>query len=259
MDHRIPSVLVLALGLGLGLWAGPAQAHIELFTPGARYTPNLQKDDPCGDPLNPPGEDAPTVYQAGETITIEFEEFVDHSSYFRVAVDLTGTDNFTSPAGFDDFYNSPEVIADEIPDLQDGGLHLVEVMLPDTLCDPCTLQLIQVMTDDGAWGPGNDDLYFQCADIVIGPASADDGGPMTTGGDGDTGNTAEGGNSSGGNPFEPDGDGGNDDSGTEGSAQTAGSDDAGGCSCRTDRGPTGAMPWLLIALVAWRRPGVVPR
>lgn len=257
--------LAAALALGMGLWAVPARAHIEMLMPAARYTPDMQKDDPCGHPMNPPGKNPPHVFQAGETITIEFEEFVDHTGHFRVAVDLTGTDDFTSPMGFEDFYNSPEVILDDIPDDQDGGLHTVEVTLPDTPCDPCTLQLIQVMTDDGAWGPGNDDLYFQCADIVLEPAPAGDTGDTGSGDTTGAGDTTSGGDESTAGPIDPDtgepGDGDDDDSAgsntgginpgtSDGGTADSDSSDEGGCSCRADAGGTTTAPWLLLALMA---------
>ena len=61
----------------MSIWGHVAHAHIELVSPPARYGPNLQKDDPCGDPLNPPGEGAPAVLPAGQRYAIEFDEFVE--------------------------------------------------------------------------------------------------------------------------------------------------------------------------------------
>jgi MYXO-CTERM domain-containing protein len=264
---RSRSMLATGLALGVGLWALPAAAHVALLTPMARYSQDYQKSEPCGHPDNPPGAGPVATYQAGETITIQFEEFVDHGGHYRVALDPTGTDSFTSPTGFTDFYNSPGVLLDEIPDMA-GGMYSVDVTLPDVPCDPCTLQLIQVM-NDGSWGPGTSDLYFQCADIVIegaGGGTAGDGtGGGDTGGGGSTG--GEGGTSPGGDvgSGEPVGSEGAEtqSNGSEGSAGDSGSGsstgpdsegDEGGCSCRTDAGaPTTAAPWLLVALAAWRR------
>ena len=249
------SALALGLVVGLGV-ATPAQAHIEMIFPVARYPSGFQKTDPCGHPDNPPGEAPPTVFEPGQTIMLQFNEFVQHTGYFRVALDPTGTDAFTSPMDFDDFYNSPEVLLDDIPDdMDDGGVHVVEVTLPDMPCDPCTLQVIQVMTDDGAFGPGNDDLYFQCSDIVIGEAAGTGdptaGDTTTTGpSPGDSSGAAADGDSSGGDPgtFTS-----GDDSGSSGSAADSGADEDGGCSCRAAPGPAGAAPWLLVVLWARRR------
>lgn len=264
--------LAAALALGVGLWAGPAAAHIELQIPAARYSADMQKDPPCGHPDNPPGAGPVATYQAGETITVQFEETVNHAGHFRIALDTTGTDTFTLPTGFDDFYNSPEVLLDDIPDMA-GGVYMVDVTLPDTPCDPCTLQLIQVM-NDGSWGPGDSDLYFNCADIAIEGSAADTGGTGTggggtggsggdgTGGDvgGDVGSGAgsEGGSeggSSGVGGSEGTGGGGTADGASTGSSGSDGSeDDKGGCSCRAEpSSPAAAAPWLLVALVARRR------
>ncbi|MCX4246261.1 SCE4755 family polysaccharide monooxygenase-like protein [Paraliomyxa miuraensis] len=263
--------LAAALGLSAGLWATPAAAHIELLSPSARYTPDQQKNPPCGAQGNPAGDGTVTVFQVGETITVEWDEFIDHPGHFRIALDPTGSDAFVSPTDFDDFYNSPEVLLDDIADAA-GGLYQVEVTLPDEPCDPCTLQLIQVM-NDGAWGPGDSDLYYQCADIVIEPAgggSADGtsgngtgGGGDSTGGGGDTGVGSTGGGGSGtgmgeGGPTSDDG--GSGGSGSEGSGTTDDSDgDEGGCSCRAGEGPAGGMPWMLVAWLAWRGRGRIAR
>jgi MYXO-CTERM domain-containing protein len=261
----------VAIALGVGLWAGPAAAHVELLVPTARYSPDFQKSPPCGHPDNPPGAGPVATYQAGETITIVFDEFINHPGHYRVALDPTGTDAFVSPTGFQDYYNSPEVLLDAIPDMN-GGMYSVEVTLPDTPCDPCTLQLIQVM-NDGAWGPGNSDLYFQCADIVIegaGGGTGDGTGGDDTDGDGTggggsasgPGGTSPGGDVGSGGPVDSDG-GTTVASGTEGTAGetdrgSSGSGDAedggGGCSCRTaGSSPAAVAPWLLVGLLAVRR------
>lgn len=262
--------LAAAFALGVGLWAVPADAHIALTSPMARYAQEHQKAEPCGHPDNPPGDGPVATYQAGETITIEIDEFINHSGHLRVALDPTGTDDFTSPTAFDDFYNSPQVLLDDIPDMQNGGVHMIEVTLPEEPCDPCTLQVIQVM-NDGAWGPGLSDLYFQCADIVIESVGSGTAGETTSGGEDDTGpgdSTGGGGEgSSGGNGSEgPGGSEGPDDGATMGDGTGGGNpggsdttgpggsdEDGGGCACRVDRRSHGAVPWLLVGLFAWRR------
>jgi MYXO-CTERM domain-containing protein len=268
-DRRLAAALVL----GMGLWAGPAAAHITMLSPAARYSSDMQKAPPCGHPDNPPGAGPVATYQAGETITVQFEETVNHPGHFRLALDMTGTDTFTLPTGFDDFYNSPEVILDDIPDMA-GGVYSVDVTLPDTPCDPCTLQLIQVM-DDGSWGPGDSDLYFNCADIVIEGSGAGSGGTGTggngtggSGGDGTTGDSGpsgevgsggdagSGGGSTGGGSEGTGGGGTADGASTGSSGPSDSEDDKGGCSCRAEAGgsgPASAAPWLLVALLAWRR------
>lgn len=266
---RLPlrSSLLSLVALGLGaMWSSSAAAHIEMTTPDARYSPDMQKAEPCGHPDNPPGDGIVATYQEGETITVVFDEFVNHQGHYRIALDPTGTDNFTSPGGFDDFYNSPEVLLDDIPDDQNGGIFMVDVTLPEGVtCNPCTLQLIQVM-NDGAWGPGVSDLYFQCADIAIEGVAADTGtggggdstggGGGTTGGGGeDTGPGGEGG-SLGGETASPTG--GGEDSGTTGGGGGSTTDEEtddseGGCSCRSSGDAPWSAAWMLLGLAALRR------
>jgi MYXO-CTERM domain-containing protein len=99
--------------------------------------------------------------------------------------------------GASDFYNSPAVL----PNMDNLNPHLTaslnmlytwQVTLPNVECTNCTLQVIQVMEDDGAHGPydptpgvGVEDIYHQCIDLVLkrpdgGTGSTDAG----TGGDG---------------------------------------------------------------------------
>jgi len=61
----------------------------------------------------------------------------------------------------------PSVLLDAIPDTPSGGLSTVSVILPDIECDNCTLQVIQVMADKPPYTLGGNDLYYQCADIVL--------------------------------------------------------------------------------------------
>jgi hypothetical protein len=70
-----------------------------------------------------------------------------------------------------------------------------QVKLPNVECTNCTLQVIQVMEDDGAHGPydptpgvGVGDIYHQCIDLVLkkGAASNGDGGAAGSGGSGGT-------------------------------------------------------------------------
>ena len=254
-----------------------ASAHIDIQTPASRYGPEEIKDAPCGHPNNPPGLNPPHVYEPGETITVVIDEYIGHNGHMRIAFAESDQDIVTVTA-FDDFDNFPGVLVDNIPDPPGGGLHMVDVTLPDQPCDNCVLQVIQVMYDDNGFQEG--DLYYSCADITLSfegasTGGSDSGGEMDTGGD-DTGDT--GGNDTGGMPDtgadddpddgaeDPDdgaddgpGDGPDDgaddaaedaaeDSGGSDGAADGGDDDSGGCSCRTNTRPT---PWLLLGVVAF--------
>jgi hypothetical protein len=160
----VPCLLVGLVGFSL-----PAMAHIQMDSPTARST--QQKNAPCG-------SDTPsanrTEYAPGETITVVWRETINHPSHYRIAFDDDGSDDFSYPTGPDDFSDNGTVLLDNIEDAN-GGQYSATVALPNINCENCTLQLIQAMYDKQGNGWGNDDLYFQCADIAIRGELLDDG------------------------------------------------------------------------------------
>jgi MYXO-CTERM domain-containing protein len=96
---------------------------------------------------------------------------------------MDGQDDFADPPTMNDYYSNPAVLLDEIPDRQGGSREYAqEITVPNVDCNNCTLQLIQVMYDKPPYGDGND-MYYQCADIII---EADPNAPapdMGNGGD----------------------------------------------------------------------------
>ncbi|MBK9516295.1 MAG: lytic polysaccharide monooxygenase [Anaeromyxobacter sp.] len=140
------------------------------MTPASRYGDEM-KFGPCGR-LGGARTLTPTTFAPGQVITVTFDEFINHPGFYRIAFDPAGHDDlappsydaaslaWTSPAGV-------QVLADRIPDAAVGLTHgEVVVTLPEVECDGCTLQLIQVMTDKPPFD-GGDDLYYQCADLVL--------------------------------------------------------------------------------------------
>lgn len=103
------------------------------------------KTGPCGDQRT----DNPAVFQAGETIEVEFESVIYHQGEFRIAF------SEKDDQGFDE-----NVLADNITDYQDQKWRKELITLPNIACDDCTLQLIQTMPDSGG-------LYYSCADIKL--------------------------------------------------------------------------------------------
>ncbi len=166
---------LVAAALSMGLPAA-ASAHVALEQPAARYSRDYLKDGPCGRADNPPGESVET-YAPGETITVRWDEFIDHPGHFRIALSAEGDGAFVDPVAYDDFYSAPNVLADGIEDPGGVQVHEYSLTLPDGLeCETCVLQLIQVMTDKPPWGPaGGNELYYQCADIRISAAAATGG------------------------------------------------------------------------------------
>jgi uncharacterized protein (TIGR03382 family) len=143
-----------------------ASAHIEMTSPMPRSL--AQKEGPCGAPGSTRGDNV-TVFQPGETITVTWDETVDHPGHYRLAFDDDGDDDFPNPNNPDDNFASTmvEPIADKV-----GGSYSQQVTLPTTPCDNCTLQLVQVMTTRVPY----DSFYFQCADLVIAGDPTDPGG-----------------------------------------------------------------------------------
>jgi hypothetical protein len=273
------SLVTLTVAASLALVAGPAHAHLDLLSPTPRTT--MLKQGPCGAGPNDPRGPTVATYKPGETITITWNEYVDHPGHFRVAFDDDGQDIFVDPKGFDDISGGPGVIMDGIAD-KNGGDYSQEITLPDVECDNCVLQVIQVMTDKAPYGDGND-MYYQCADIaLVGEVSATTGepdtttgAPGTTGGDeestagpdpsaGQTGGTAgeSGEPVTGGETVSPtsdggesSGSGGSDTDGLDGSTSdvaTDGSDSDSGCGCRGGAGP-GWLGLVLLPLLRRRR------
>lgn len=182
----LAGVAVLVCAVSFPAVAG---AHLELTEPPARYDKYTIKSAPCG---AGDGERSETVttYQAGETITVEWDEYVDHPGHFRIAFDEEGADDFESPACESncsttepqvELYNNDTVLLDDIAD-DDGGTYSADVELPDVTCERCTLQVIQVMYDKPPYEiPGND-IYFTCADLeLVGSGGGDTGTESDTG------------------------------------------------------------------------------
>jgi uncharacterized protein (TIGR03382 family) len=143
-------VLVAAAG-------GPASAHIKLDSPPPR-TDEL-KVGPCGAAGSTRGTTIST-FLPGQTITVEWDETVDHPGHYRISFDASGTDAFPDPVQPDD--NFPTTLVDQIAD-KNGGHYTQDVTLPNMECDNCTLQLVQVMTVSVPYNS----FYFQCADLVL--------------------------------------------------------------------------------------------
>jgi len=190
-----------AAALSLVFVPGIAHAHITLNDPPARNPAADLKEGPCGLGAGDTRTTDPTkitTYTAGETIEIQFTETVPHNSHYRVQLSSTGDAGFVDPTGYDDRELGPNDLLQSEDDPAPSGFeaeeHTVMVTLPDEPCEECTLQLIQVMTDKPPFTAGGDDIYYQCADIVILPGEGGGtGGAGTGGGDGAGGGVGVGG------------------------------------------------------------------
>ena len=189
--------LVVAVALLVPSVAG---AHIKLMYPPARTT--MLKNRHCGDPAAPRSAN-PTVLLPGSSLTVVWYETIEHPGHYRISFDNDGTDFFVPPnttattVGMD-----PTVMMDLIPDVQgnfpvQGRRYEQTITLPNIECTNCTLQVTQLMTDKPPYTTTltSDDIYYQCADLILSAAAP----PMVDAGvpNGDAA-TTDPGNSSGG-------------------------------------------------------------
>jgi hypothetical protein len=224
MRLAVSAALLLSM-----LWPpGDASAHLGLDAPTSRYGPDTLKTGPCGVDGGERTNNV-TYFEPGETIDVVWNEYVEHPGHYRIAFDPDGDDDFVDPATMMDLYSNEAVLLDGIPDQsRDNRNYLATVTLPDIECDKCTLQVIQVMYDKPPYTTPGNDIYYQCADLVLRAGGPPDGGVGTGGSD--TGGSDTGGSGAGG-------------SGAGGSGVAAG--DSSGCSASS----TQDVSWLALLLI----------
>ena len=164
------------------LWITTALAHMALEAPLPRYPTDGDGDNkscPCGvgqgdrtcnvasDRSDPDRSDDITTYAPGETITLRWRETIGHAGRWRIAFDEDGADMRDFNANILEDIEDP---GGDAGNTGDGNLWEVEVTLPTTPCDNCTLQLVQIMdgqTEDPVDNPVGRSSYYQCADVVL--------------------------------------------------------------------------------------------
>jgi MYXO-CTERM domain-containing protein len=169
------------LGLGVGLVtltiaAGAAQAHVLLVDPKPRDQIDTHKSDtvPCAPPrtatqpvtmMDPMG----VAYAGGATITVKFNETVNHPGCFEVDIS-PGND-----MGWVRLGTVKHTTMGKTP-----RPYTTTVKLPDGMaCDKCTLRVRQYMlgAEPATCPPPSvpaGSTYYQCANVVL------KGGAMTT-------------------------------------------------------------------------------
>lgn len=179
----MPLFLAAVLFALVGSMPAPARAHLGLITPASRYGPDVLKTGPCG---VAEGERTAIVthYEPGETIEVSWDEYIDHPGHYRIAFDPDGDDDFVDPSTMTELHSNEAVLLDGIPDEGPGERdYVATVTLPDVTCDNCTLQVIQVMYDKPPYTTPGNDIYYQCADLVlrVGGAPPDAGSACSAG------------------------------------------------------------------------------
>lgn len=183
----VVSLLVLAP-------VGFAEAHIHMLQPMARQTDaqgDPQKQQHCGSTTLGRTTNRVSTYQPGATITVMWAETINHPGHYRVAFQPNG-DTFHIPPPGAAAGNYPDVDQTGMTDGTTGTIVLkdmiadgtltTDITLPNMECANCTLQFIQVMTNNPPYDPTatvNNDLYFNCADIILAANAPDAGIPVT--------------------------------------------------------------------------------
>jgi hypothetical protein len=153
MHHLVKA----SAGLALLVASGSASAHARLKVSGSippRSESSGLKTGPCGDiaPTTDPAKR--TTLTAGQTLTVEWEETINHRGYFKISFSPKGDVNWTG-------------LSPEITDPDDGPIpnnapisRSTQVTVPGQNCEKCTIQLVQFMMD-------NNKFYYSCADVRI--------------------------------------------------------------------------------------------
>jgi MYXO-CTERM domain-containing protein len=178
MKSLVP-IFRIAAFCGVTLTGVSAFAHVELQSPTPRARGQSEgnlKNTPCGQTADG-RTDRVTVFEPGQTITVTFNEFIDHPAYYRVAFDPDG-DTFPMRTGVPAnavesaaaaqaaeealFQGTGSTLLAVVPEVN-GKASSATVTLPDVECEACTLQLIEFMYDKADPQHG----YYQCADIAL--------------------------------------------------------------------------------------------
>ncbi len=152
-----------AVVFALASFVPVAGAHTLMIAPAPRSDNDGLKTGPCG---NVAPTATPAMFEAGQTITVQWLETIDHPGYYRIAFSRPGD------ADFED-----NILVDNIEDVVCAAPpcnYSAEVTLPSEPCEGCALQLIQFMGNAAPYSP-----YFSCADVTLmaAPAAPDAGVP----------------------------------------------------------------------------------
>jgi MYXO-CTERM domain-containing protein len=184
-------------------WSSNAAAHIKLLEPASWIVENgtgdPQKTDPCGGPGT--ATNMITTYEAGQEITVHWQETVFHPGHFRIAfsanradfvepeVQLHAGGNISESATIMDPVAAPVLVDGLFPRTSNsmGSDFSTTIKLPEETCEKCTLQVMQFMAEHA---PGY--FYHHCADIKIVEKGSLGSGTGGTSGEGTGGSDAVG-------------------------------------------------------------------
>ncbi|MBY0472203.1 lytic polysaccharide monooxygenase [bacterium] len=141
--------------LALALYAQDVFAHANILAGSAIPPRNTlaNKTGPCGVARNV-GTQTTTNLTPGQTLTITFQETIDHPGYYQI---------WFSPNADD---SGMVLLRDNIPDIQGGAMphnYSTTVTVPSTPCANCTIRMIQVMAEN----PNVPTYYYSCSNVQI--------------------------------------------------------------------------------------------
>lgn len=150
--------MMIALVLNIFMMASPVHAHAGFAVDGVlkpRSDSTSLKAAPCG---NVARTNAPTQLTAGDVITVQWRETINHPGHFELQYSEDGDQTWTT--------------LKSIPDTQNGTNDLphqfsTQLTLPTKACAQCTVRLIQSMEEN----PAAPSYYYSCADVSLRAAS----------------------------------------------------------------------------------------
>jgi hypothetical protein len=165
---------LIASGCALAPLSGFGHARFKLggTTPPRDNSTGL-KSGPCGGLARTA---TPTILTAGQPLTLQIDEVIDHPGYYRVAFSMSG-DQFPAamPVPTAATPVSSTLWVPYIQDVANVHAYTATVTVPNTPCTQCSLQMIQYMTENDP-----PSMYYSCADIEIRAAAAPNPQPSQT-------------------------------------------------------------------------------
>ena len=126
--------------------------HSVLTSPTPRSNNAGLKTAPCGDVSR---SSTPKVVQGGQTLTINWQEAINHPGRFYISLSMANDTNFSA--------NKLATVIDNQNSGNTPHNFSTTVQIPNVNCDTCTIQLIQSMEEN----PNAPTFYYSCADIKI--------------------------------------------------------------------------------------------
>ena len=146
------TAFVTATVIALTLAGSVTFAHARLVFPSPRNNNAGIKTGPCGGLAH---STDPTIVQAGQNVTVSWEETVNHPGKFLFALSMANDADFQS--------NPLGTMIDTQNDGQTPHSYTMTLTMPNVVCDSCTIQMIQSMEEN----PNAPSYYYSCADVKI--------------------------------------------------------------------------------------------